>query len=525
MRRKDRATRTGAQWKRSRRAFLAACGVGATAGIAGCGELAGTEFEADPVILPDGAQTELGMTEVARESPTVVRTIDSVDREVTITNRIAVYGRSPLSEPTLLEAALATVSTPGSGSATLRAPDGSVPGAQQAATLGGGGGVGALSDQTGTRRSIPALGNAADFGLDRLAVGSDASVFADPSKATLLIPEQAFGELTVPAALTLAMFDGSAIDADEVTVQASGFEVPGPAWFPDSKWYPGSKWDSGSPWYPGSQRAPEDPTDLRVVVLHGESNAFSRANAFGRSESESPGERIEPGDTFDSTDPNTVYVVPGDVATGSDRLDAADTTTFPAPMGGQSYGFATLATPNASLAGQSGNPLTEMPFGELLRHDAAREMLRTAGATDAGSVEWIAGPTAVDLESESQGGSESPPEPISNWADGHSILGQSAETATFVGVVSGEAHPWVTVVNLARVSPDDVVIAAGIQRVPLFDTGNNPFLTGNNPFLTGNNPFLTGNNPFLTGNNPFLAWLGGGVGMSSRTTGGLEVRS
>lgn len=122
-----------------------------------------------------------------------------------------------------------------------------------------------------------------------------------------------------------------------------------------------------------------------------------------------------------------------------------------APTGGATYGMGVLSTPAAKVAGQSLNPIHGVDFGTLLTSDEARGLLREAGVTHAGDVEWLSGPEAVAV------GGQSP----------FTLLGEDAEQGTFVGVVSGEHGPWSVVANLARVVAEDLVVAVGIQRRPL----------------------------------------------------------
>jgi len=77
----------------SRRRFLA--GVGTVTGIAlaGCSGLTDQSFAASPVVLPEGDQTEMRLSETARDSETVTLS-GPADSEVEITNHATTYSRA-----------------------------------------------------------------------------------------------------------------------------------------------------------------------------------------------------------------------------------------------------------------------------------------------------------------------------------------------------------------------------------------------------------------------------------------------
>jgi hypothetical protein len=128
-----------------------------------------------------------------------------------------------------------------------------------------------------------------------------------------------------------------------------------------------------------------------------------------------------------------------------------------APLAGATFGLGVLSTPDASIAGQSANPLVGIDTPSLLQRDEARRMLRQAGVTDAASVEWLAGPQAVSADGDGEDG-------------GASMLGTTTEIEQFVGVVNGETGPWGVRVHVARITEGDHVIAAGVDRRPLAST-------------------------------------------------------
>ena len=47
------------------------------------------------------------------------------------------------------------------------------------------------------------------------------------------------------------------------------------------------------------------------------------------------------------------------------------------------------------------------------------------------------------------------------------LLGTETAIESFTGVVSGREGPWWASVHVARGTPDDHVVAAGVQRAPL----------------------------------------------------------
>lgn len=128
----------------------------------------------------------------------------------------------------------------------------------------------------------------------------------------------------------------------------------------------------------------------------------------------------------------------------------------PVPLGGEAFGLAALTTPNASVAGEDLNPLVGEDTGALLQRDAARRMLRRAGLTDAVDVEWLAGPRSVGPDA---GYLDEIPRTL--------LVGSDTELEQFVGVVSGEQGLWGVAVMVARVTPNDHVIAAGGVRRPV----------------------------------------------------------
>jgi len=69
----------------SRRGLLATTVTLATAGLAGCGGITDQEFTADPIGIPDDAQSELGYQEQQKDGETIERSRDVAGVEVTAT--------------------------------------------------------------------------------------------------------------------------------------------------------------------------------------------------------------------------------------------------------------------------------------------------------------------------------------------------------------------------------------------------------------------------------------------------------
>jgi hypothetical protein len=125
------------------------------------------------------------------------------------------------------------------------------------------------------------------------------------------------------------------------------------------------------------------------------------------------------------------------------------------PLAGQPYGLGVLATPDASVAGQSANPLVGMDTAELLQRDAAKRVLAQTGLTDADSVEWRAGPRKPTEY----------PAP-DDWEEAE-LVGTGVTPEFFIGVVSGEDGLWGVLLTVARITDDDHVIAVGAITRPV----------------------------------------------------------
>lgn len=189
---------------------------------------------------------------------------------------------------------------------------------------------------------------------------------------------------------------------------------------------------------------------------------LSPDEVFGLPAEDLPGEPVGSGETFTGNNPFLAVPVPGDLTgqspfemEASRLLDAG----VAAPLDGASFGLDVLATPNASVAGQSANPMVGTETVELLHRPEARRMLRRAGVTDADEVEWLAGPRAFgDGEGKTF---------VSGGQVPTTFVGTETGLEHFVGVVSGNDGPWGVGVHVARVTDDDHVLAAGVHRVPV----------------------------------------------------------
>lgn len=102
-----------------------------------------------------------------------------------------------------------------------------------------------------------------------------------------------------------------------------------------------------------------------------------------------------------------------------------------------------LASPDASVASRSVNPLASDPVDELLASDVGEEMLRSLGVVEQSTVTWVEGPEQV-------GGGEG------------ELLGQPAAIRSFAGVTEGSGFLLVTAARVTDAG--DVVVAANTQQ-------------------------------------------------------------
>lgn len=430
----------------------------------------------------------MGLGEALLDSRTTTRRIDAVDGEVTLTSYAAAYTR---------EEAFDSETKPEVGLTLLERFTGRVNG-----TAGPGAG-----------RVVP--GSALGVEEVPLAVGEEQ--FPIPSdQFSLVVPAGAAGEDAQPipsSVMALAAVPG---DSGETSVKPGRtFVVDAAGVLPDGNWVDrGDEYRPSRGWFPGSDRTVMDrPTgdtfwsDAPTAVVLGDR---SPEETFGVPADEMPGERADTGNNpfLTGKDPFLV-AAPADVALGGeDSLDEQLGRAFDASFGGPipgaaTYGLGVLSTPNASVAGQSVNPLVQMPLDELVTGDLAEELVGEV-AFPGLVYEWVDGPTVVGDVPDGTEFSED-----TFWSDAPTLLGEEAETATIGGVAHGGPgpYPWFVLVNVARAETgDSAVVAAGVQRTPV-GSADYPWLDR----LSGGDAAQ----PF----NPFLDWARNGVEMTERAGG------
>jgi len=153
---------------------------------------------------------------------------------------------------------------------------------------------------------------------------------------------------------------------------------------------------------------------------------------------------------------NTVFAMVGDSVIDEERVPSLERVFdagTAAPLSGATFTMAVLSTPDASVAGQSANPLVGMDTETVLQQDQVQRLLGNAGVTDADEIEWLAGPRRVPVDDEGD----------------VSVLGTSAESGvqTFAAVLAGSDGPWRVVAHVVRVTTGDHVLVVGLQRRPV----------------------------------------------------------
>lgn len=404
--------------------------------LAGCSGLTEQEFEATPAVLTDEGRTEFGVDEVARDSPTLSREIESIDGKVTITNHVASYARGPArGTPTLIEAYLSGRNgTPGSGSAVIaHGPD-----------LG-------LGDFR-----LGGSGNAPAIGPDQVTVVAPEAARAGGSNAMATI-----GGVDVSAMATIGGVDVSAIPtlgSDFMSGLDAAYVFDAKEFFPGTQWIPDSTWFPGTQWVPRDDGNGATPDSLRVLLF---ANEGVVEETFGAPAGELPGERVTDFESYDTGNNPFLVVAPAAATFGGD-LPFATSDVFdagvPAPLGGATFGLGVLSTPAAKVAGNAVNPLAGMGYVEMLTDD------RVAGALDPNvpgldSIEWLGGPRNVTDE----------PGVMADDAEGSivTLLDQESQLESFAGVIDGPNGPLGVGVHMARVEYEgDVVITAGVHHWP-----------------------------------------------------------
>lgn len=420
----------------TRREFFSMAGTFGVAGLAGCSGVTDQSFAADAVVLPDSAEEELALAETVRQGNTVKRS-GPAGIEVNITNQASLYRRGPASSyPTLMEQYLCTANgMNGPGAAVI-----------------------AVASELGVDEASPVF------------LEGDARVSGD--RITLVIPEAARSDGDVRLDELMALHHANALPADELTSSGGNnylldarqvipkalFRTGGADWSRssvDERWTPS---------FGGGHWIPENSTGVSCLVCLGERSPES---VFGVEEIS--GRPLDPGETV-STE-NTLLFLPAPKEMPSrngSRLESTDPAKVfdqgvAAPTGGATFGLAALATPDASVLGQSANPIVHMGTEELLQQEVTRRMLARTGVTDAEQVRWLAGPEEVAI------GGRTP----------FTLLGEETELQGFAGVVSGNDGPWAVLLQVARVTPDDHVITASVIRRPVGSAATPPSLDAN----------------------------------------------
>jgi hypothetical protein len=295
-----------------------------------------------------------------------------------------------------------------------------------------------------------------DLGVDALStpfLENVSSVSAE--NVSILVPAGLRAGEQGDSGDVLVFLNGSGIDSDTVSVAegnvfeaSAGAALPSRSWLDDGSSVPSATWLNGD-----IDGRIDGSTPLLLAT-----GDRSLRDVFG--EQATGNNPFDTGNNpFDTGNNPFLVAAPGDVALGDESpvpeevkplMDAAR----PAPLGGATFGMGVLSTPNASVAGQSANPLVGVGTERLLQREETRRMLKRAGVTDADEVEWLHGPKRAYREGKD-------PEHATDF------LGTETAIESFTGVVSGRDEPWWVAVHVARATPDDHVIAAGVQRTPL----------------------------------------------------------
>ncbi|MHB9286794.1 DUF6517 family protein [Halobacteriales archaeon Cl-PHB] len=450
-------------WQIHRRRFLTGAAAVAVGGAAGCSSLTNQEFEAQPIVLPEGAREELVLGETARDSSTVTRETDAIDGEISITSFSAAYSRGKAYD---LEGA-------------DYAPRLSLLG-RYLQQVNGTNGPGAA-----------AVAAASDVGIDEVTVGDFA---VDGNRVSMVAPaglrdgQGASGNpglfsLMYPPEVSPEIWN-EIMNPDSGTNGA--FLVNATDFFPTRRFdteglQPGTYSEAAQAWMPAGYTGAEDLMDGGKVMIALDP-ALTPEDVFGVSAEEMPGERVESGEELARATGNNPFLVaaPNTVTFGNQSPVAAVfrffNTAVPTWTGGATYGVGVLATPAATVAGQSVNPVADMSFEELLTSDQASGLLRQAAGSAADSVEWDPGPAPVGEVTLGPSLDEGMP-------DSTTILDDETDLKSFLGVVSGEDGPWGVGVHMARVENEhddgtDVVVTAAVHRWPVGSADNVGWIDG-----------------------------------------------
>jgi hypothetical protein len=301
--------------------------------------------------------------------------------------------------------------------------------------------------------------------LDSDAWGESALNDTDSNLAGVVPAGARGGEGVSPQDVLILAENGS----QEMTygLEPSGAYIPGTTWIPSTNWIPGTTW------------IPENLDGVGVLVP----NAEATMERMGIDELPEDAETVEQGETVEAE--NIIIATFGDeelYPEGTNHYPEGTNTgilpeepPFPdeqlftdnplapslfdggvqAPLGGVSFGMGVFSTPSAEVAGQDTNPLIDSASAELLNRNETTDLLSNAGISDAENVEWEAGPESVEID-EVEIDYEPP-----------RLLGEETELELFAGVVSGGEAPWGVTLGIVRGTPDDHVIAIGVNRRPV----------------------------------------------------------
>jgi hypothetical protein len=303
--------------------------------------------------------------------------------------------------------------------------------------------------------AILAQGSA--VGVDELPFPGDPEVGVMPGdNVTFVVPAGARrpDSERIDTKDILVVVPGRAVETGDrgATAPANTFETDAESFFPGGRLLvkiemkkPGD--DDVRAWFPGGGDAVEALVAAETsVVLFGSEE--SGPGSFG--EETDAFEPIEEGTALETA--NTVFVMPGDRVIPDESLPKADLfdAGVAAPLSGATFTMSVLSTPDASVLGQSANPLVGLDTDALLEREETQRLLDRAGVTDADSVEWLAGPTRI--EGGGGGGGRI------------SLLGEASDIESFAAVISGAAGPWLLFAHVVRVTTEDHVVVLGLHR-------------------------------------------------------------
>lgn len=439
--------------------------LGATS-LAGCTDVTKQQFEATAVTLPPTDQEELLLSETLRDSTSVSRTGPNGDLEITVTSHFASYSRQKgVSEYGAVRTAV--------GQYTKDLNGGQL---KDGATLTSG------SELTSESQTVSAFEMEAEV---------------DPAAITLLAPA---GLRTGADGSPISTFNGAALERDTVTLGemegVTAFEVPGRNFWPGSMWetgeelWPGSMWVAETGWHPGRTWIPRSQIGDSGSSTEEEQNTASTfdqttpllvfveddqsfAEVFGVDLAAVGGRPVEPGETLDAKQMTVASVGSSLIRWEfSDGYGALFENGRPAALGGAVFDLAVLSTPSASAAGVEANPIVSMDTETLLANDTTRKLLREAGISDADDVRWVEGPKRLSQDGYlalDEDIADNVPESLT--LSEASIIDETTTIETYAGVVSGRSGSWAVGIHIARATPDDHVMAIGMQRSPLEAAG------------------------------------------------------